>query len=326
MTTMNTQLGVVDEATYGTPLTVTRFFEFNSEGVKVQQGRVESAGLRSGTRVLRSDRFEPFRIGAAGPITFDVPTKGFGYFLKHMLGQVATVGPTDSNYTHTGTVASLLGKFFTTQLNRPFNPAGTNQAFTYEGCKITKWELGCDLDGVLVCTLQIDAEDESTAVGLATASYPSDFRVFSWGGGSITLGGAAFEMKNFKVSCDNALDVDRRYIRTSTLKKEPVENGFRKIEFSCSGDFTDLTQYNRFRDAARANTLGAVVATFNGPVFHAGATLPAVTVTIPAARFDAVDFNINGPAALMQNISGIATDDGTNSPISVAFRSTDVTP
>lgn len=160
MTTLNTQLGVVDESTYGTPVVVSRFFEYNSEDISPDQGRTESAGLRVGNRTRRADRYEPFRRGAAGSLMFDVPTKGFGFWLKHMLGTVASGTIVDSNYTHTGTEGSLLGKFFTTQLNRPFNPSGTAQAFTYHGGKVADWELSCDLDGVLVASLGCDFEDE----------------------------------------------------------------------------------------------------------------------------------------------------------------------
>jgi Phage tail tube protein len=326
MTTMNTQLGVVDESTYGTPVTVTRFFEYNTFGVKLEQGRVESVGMRPSGRTQRSDRFEPYRIGASGPVVFDVPTKGFGFFLKHMLGTVGTTGPTDSNYVHTGTEGSLLSDFFTMQVNKPLHPAGTTQAHTYHGCKITKWELGCDVDGVLMCTLDIDAEDEDTTTGLASASYPTDYRIFSFAGASLTIAAGATEVTNFKVSCDNGLKTDRRYMRTSSLKKEPTENAMRKYEWSCTVDHSALTNYNYFRDAARANTVAAIVATFNGPIAHGGATLPKVIVTIPVARFDEVEFDIAGPDGLVDAISGVALWDGTNSPVSIAYTTTDVTP
>lgn len=325
MTTMSAQLGVKDETTYGTPVTVDRFFEFNSEGIKLEQRRVESRGLRATTRTVRSDRFEPYRVGASGPIALDVPTKGFGFWLKHMLGTVATGSVTDANYPHTGTEGSLYGDFFTLQLNRPLNPAGTAQPFTYHGCKVADWELSCDLDGVLVATLGIDAEDEDTTTGLATASYASDTRVFSFAGAAMTFGGSAIELTNFKVGGRNALNTNRRYLRASSLKKEPTENGMRDYTWSAQADFAALTEYNRFRNADRANTLAAIVATFQGPVAHGGTTLPSLVVTIPAARFDAVDVNISGPAGLMQDISGIAAANGTDSPVSIVYTTTDAT-
>jgi len=326
MTTMNTQLGVVDETVYGTPVTVTRFFEFNAESIKLAQGRTESNALRTGTRVRRSDRFEPYRVGASGDLMLDVPTKGFGFFLKHMLGTVATGTVVDSNFTHTGTVGSLLGDFFTVQVARPFNPAGTVQPFTYHGGKITGWDLSCDVDGVLVATLSCDFEDEDTSTGLASASYPSDYRVFSFSGAALTIGGASIEVKNVQVSATNELDTDRRYLRASSLKKEPVENGMRPIEWSCTADFSDLTQYDRFRSATRVGTLAQLIATFDGPVAHGGATLPRLEITMPACRFDAVDVNVSGPDALMQDLSGVALFDGTNSPVTITYRTTDSTP
>lgn len=327
MTTMNTQLGVVDEVTYGTPVTVTKFFEPNAIGFDPQVGRVESKGLRVGTRTQRADRFEPYAMGAKCSVEIDVLTKGFGWWLKHLLGTVATGTVVDSNYTHTGTEGSLLGDFFTMQGNFPLNPAGTNQAITMHGCKVEKWELSCDAEGVLVASIDVDAEDYDTSTALATASYPSDCRVFSFASAAITIAGSSTEVYNFTVSGDNNLDTDRRFLRGNPLKKEPVENGHRTYEWGCSVDFTSLTDFDRFRSATRTGALAAIVATFTGPIAHAGATLPTLVVTIPAARFDATGGPaISGPEALKLDLSGIAAYDGTNSPVKIEYTTTDATP
>lgn len=327
MTTMNSQLGVVDESTYGTPVTVTKFFEFNKFDFDPKHGRVESKGMRPSGRTQRSDRFEPYAMGAEVGIELDVPTKGFGFWLKHMLGTVATGTITDSNYTHTGTEGSLLGDFFTCQGNVPLNPAGTNQAVTLHGCKVKNWELGCDVEGVLVASFDVDAEDYDTSTALATASYPSDYRIFSWAAGAITIGGSSVEAYNFKVSCSNELDTERRYLRANPLKKEPVENGMRTYEWSCTVDFSSLTLFDQFRASTRTGTLAAITATFDGPIAHGGATLPQLLVTIPAARIDDPGGpSITGPEALKLDLSGVALWDGTNSPVSIAYRTTDATP
>jgi hypothetical protein len=292
-----------------------------------QHGRVESKGIRTGTRTQRSDRFEPYTMGAKCPVELDVPTKGFGFWLKHMLGAVSTGTVSDANYTHTATEASLLGDFFTMQGNFPLNPAGTAQAITLHGCKVESWELSCDAEGVLVASLDIDAEDYDTSTALASASYPSDYRIFSFAGAAITIGGSNVDVYNFSVSGNNTLDVDRRYLRANALKKEPVENGFRTYEWGCQVDFDSLTQFDRFRSATRAGALAAIVATFDGPIAHGGTTLPRLTVTIPAARFDATGGPaITGPEALKLDLSGTATFNGTDSPITIAYRTVDATP
>jgi len=326
MTTMDTQLGVVDEVTYGTPVTVTKFFEYNTWGVKLQQGRTVSAAMRPGGRTPHVERFEPYRIGAAGPFAMDVPTKGFGFWLKHMLGVVATGSIVDSNYTHTGTEGSLLGDMFTAQVNKPFHPAGTAQAHTYHGCKIPSWELACDIDGVLMFSGEIDAEDEDTSVALATASYPSDYRVFSFVGASATIDTVAAEVRDVKFGATIPMNVDRRYLKGSSLKSEPTENGLRTYPFSFLVDHSSLANYDIFRAAARVDTTMAIVATFNGAVAHGGTTLPSLVVTIPLGRVDTCDHDIAGPAGLVDAISGVAMWDGSASPITIAYTSTDATP
>ena len=70
------QLGVKAEATYGTGVTVDRFFEFDSESLAVEVGRVESSGIRAGTRAMRSDRRVPYVIGAGGSVEMMVLSKG----------------------------------------------------------------------------------------------------------------------------------------------------------------------------------------------------------------------------------------------------------
>jgi hypothetical protein len=328
MSTMLGQFGIVDEVTYGTPVTVTRFYETDGlPDFDRDQGFTQSTGLRQGDRGERIDRGTSYIKGVAGPVKMDVPTKGFGIWLKHMLGTIATGGVVDSNFTHTATVGSLFGDMFTAQIGDPFNPSGTVQPFTYHGGKIPSWELSCDVDGVLIATLNCDFEDEDTSTGLATASYPSDFRVFSWVGGAITIGGSSVELTNFKLACDTPLKVDRRYLRGSALKKEPTEEGRRNITWEAEADFADLVQYDRYRAALITGTSAAIVATFDGPVFHAGATLPRLEITLPAAQFNKVKRNRSGVESTMQSLSGKAMiPTGGGSQATITYRTTDALP
>lgn len=327
MTGVLSQFGMIGESTYGTVVTPSRFFEtLDPVKIKPVMGRAQSMGLRSGSRAIRSDRFVPFVQGGASTFSMHVPSKSFGIWLVHMLGTVATVGPTDSNYTHTGTVGSLLGDFFTGQTGNPFKPSGTVQPFTGEGGKVASWEMSLDVDGLLVFTPTLDFEDVNTSTGLASASFTAGTTVFAWNKGAVTFGGTSVELRNFKVGVNNGLDVDRRFLRGSALKKEPVENDYRQITWSGTMEFTDNTQYDRFVSATAAGAVAQIIATYTGPIIHAGATFPSLVITIPAARWDDVDITGSGPAALMQNVSGIGMYDGTNSPITVAYTTTDTTP
>lgn len=321
------QLGAKDEVTYGTPVTVDRFFEFNSWNVKPQRGRIESAGLRAGQRVQRADRWVPLNNGAAGDANFEVLSKGFGFWLKHMLGSVSSSAAVDGKTTHTGSIADLKGDSFTAQVNKPFHPADTDQAFTYEGGKITKWQLANSVNGLLMATLSMDFEDVSTATALATASYPAGtVELFSFVGGTITVGGSQVDMTDFTVACDNMLKVDRQYIRGNSLKKEPTENGFRAVTWSCAADFESLTQYNRYVSDTAAGALATIVATWQAPTLIGVSSKPTIVVTIDEARFDDHTADISGPAALQQQLSGRGMFDGTTSAVTIEYGSADVAP
>ena len=395
------QLGCANETTYGTPITPTRFFEFTSESMALDVGRIDGEALRANTRVQRSDRWAVNRKGAAGDVDLPVLSRGMGYWLVHMLGTVATTGPTDSAYTHTGTIGDLTGDFFTLQVGRPL-VGSTVQPFTYHGCKVTQWELSGEVDAPASLKLSIDAEDEDTSTALAAASYPAaemltfvggrvqigavDFaatsatvscennlktdryflrdsslkreplenglrnisfsidaededtstalaaasypaaEMLTFVGGRVQIGAVDFAATSATVSCENNLKTDRYFLRDSSLKREPLENGLRNISFSIDAEFENLTQYNRYASATAAGAQAAVELRFRAPTLIGATTFPELRVSIPVARFDGATPNVGGPDLLTQSLSGRALFDGTNSAVTVTYVSTDITP
>jgi hypothetical protein len=326
MGAMDHQLGVLDEVTYGTPAgAVSRFFEYESENIAETYGRTEGDPLRVGSGFVRSDRFTPYPGGAAGTIQMSVLTKGFGFWLKHMMGQVATTGPAETTvYTHTGSEATLYGDSFTCQVNRPFHPSGTNQAFTYSGGKIAKWTLSNSVEGNLLLDLDCDFQKYDTAVALATASYPSGMDPFSWVGGYVTIGGSNYDVTEFSLEVDNGLDVDRRQIRANALKKEPTA-GRREGSFSLSADFDSLTNRNRAAADTRAGALAAVTGVWRGPTLLGTTIYPEFSVSIAAARFDEWSGATEGTDAITQELGGAVRYDGTTSPVVVTVKNADTT-
>jgi hypothetical protein len=323
------QLGTVDESTYGTPVTVTKFHEFMSESLVLETGRVESPGIRASMRALRSDRRVPFIMGASGSIEMDVLSKGFGFWLKHMLGSVATTGPAETSvYTHTGTVGDLTGDFFTTQVGVPQIGGGTITPKTVAGCKIKSWELSCKAGEALKFKAEIDGQTLEHTTALATASYPTTVEPLTFIGGVCTIGGTSTDITDFTVKCDNGLKTDRRYLRTSALKKEPVESGLRQVSATLGLDFDNLTNQNRFIAATAAGTQAAVVLYAQG-LTTIGSTLKnRVTITLPAFMFDGDTPTVAGPDVVPQQLSGVALYDvaGSAQAISVAYQTLDTTP
>lgn len=190
------QFGIVDEVTYGTPVAVTKFVEFNTESLAGVYERIDSAALRVNTRVQRSDRFAINQKGAAGGVEFDVLSKNFAYFLKHMLGVIAAPsalsGADVGAFVHVATIGTLTAKSFTAQVGRP-QTGGTVTPFTYGGGKVKMWELTNSVDGFLVCKLDTDYQSEASsgagAFALQTASFPTGTEVLNFVGGTVDLVG-----------------------------------------------------------------------------------------------------------------------------------------
>lgn len=308
-------------AGYGDPVTVSRFLEFIDESLALDVQRIESAGLRAGNRVLRGDRWAPNRKGAGGDVNFEVATNGFGLLFKHMLGNSVISTPTNGVLTrdHTYTLADLAQKSLTFQVGTP-EVTGTGDAFTYKGCKIASWELSNDIDGFLLLKLTLDAMDEDTTIALAAASFPVA-TLFNFTQGQVTVGGANFDVHNFSLAGDNGLKTDRYFLRNSSLKKEPLHNALTALTGAFEAEFTDLSAYNRYV----TGTPAAVTLTFTGPQIEAVTPtyFSTLQITLPQVRFDGATPDVGGPDMINQPLPFKVTNDGTNQPITLLYRTTD---
>jgi hypothetical protein len=162
---LSASFGIATETTVGTPVAVTRFFEFDSESMAMKKHTAQGAGLRSGGLVQRAARRSNIAREVQGDVNFAPTTNGFGLLLTHMLGSYSTT-PTSIGsglYQQIHNVGPLAGKSFTTQIVKP-DTTGTlaPQAFTYPGCKVTSWELAVAQGQELKLKVGIDALDEAT--------------------------------------------------------------------------------------------------------------------------------------------------------------------
>jgi hypothetical protein len=317
-------LGMAEETTYDVTVAPTRFFELQTESFSGKYSRIDAKGVRAGNRVLRSDRWAPNFKGADGSVKLEVLDTGFGLLFKHMLGAISASAPVGGVTTYTATLGVLKGLSSTWQAGR-FATDGSLTPFTYTGGKVHNWELSAAVDGILELSLNMDFAEEHIGAGagplaLATPTYPAASQLFTYVGGTVTVGGTSFAAHDVMFKGDNSLKVDRFFMANNGLKKEPLEQEFRKITWELKGEFDGMTQFNRVSAATNAGATAAIVATFATP--QGG----ALTVTIPAARFDAGPPHVDGAKIPEISFTGIGLDDGTNSPITIAYASKDVAP
>lgn len=324
----NTVPGTYTAGIYGRGGTVDRFYDFVSEGMQGQFGRIESAGLRANNRVEKSDKWAINKMGAGGPLVLEVQSKQFGRILKHLMGTIATTGPTDSAFTHTASIGAMLGKSLILQEGIAFTQSQVVQPMTYPGVKIVDWTLSCAVDGVLLLSLTLDAMDEQISVVLAAASYPTSSELLTFAGGIVLIGGIEFDVSTFSLKCTMGYKADRRFMRANTLQKEPAEAQMRDFSFDMTGEFTDLLQYNRFAAAKVAGALATLNVAWTAPTLIGAATFPSLTLNAPAARFDGNSQVVGGPDLVPLQLVGklLNTPGGTNDACTLAYVTLDSTP
>jgi hypothetical protein len=318
------QIGFAEESTFNTPVTVTRFFELLNESIKFDIERIESNGMRAGTKV--QNLWVPGRQGGSGDIEFEVQPNGFAILTKHMLGGTpvtTTPGGGTISRLHTTKVGNLDGKSLTIQVGRA-NPS-TVDAFTYAGCKISGWEMTLETGGVLTMKLSIDCASESTVIALATASYPTtNVMLSSYDSGVlVSVGGTPYAAKKFTLQGGNMVKGDR-YKLGQAAKLEQLEGtDFREYTGTIEMEMNQgLTPYNLFKNGTEA----AIVATSTGAIIEAA--LPyMVRCSLARARFDGETVTTPGPDILTQTIPfKVLKTSSANTEVMFETQNTDTAP
>jgi hypothetical protein len=309
-------LGVATESVYGTGVPVTRFYEFNSENLQFRKKTAEGMGLRAGGLLPRSQRRVITTKDAGGDFEIDLPTRGLGLLLSYATGSSPSATTVASGvYSYTFTLGDTYGKSFTTQVGVPqYN--GTVTPKTLSGCKVNNFELSVSNGEIAKGKFGIDAQSLTTSTSLSTVSYPVSGSVFNFAQGAITVNGSAVaNIKDFSVSVDNAIKVDRFNIGSSSTKSEPNIAGFRKVSGKITAEFTDTVLLAAFL----ADTTASLALTFTGDIISS-TYKDTLSITLPACKFDADTPNVAGPGAIDLSMSFTVYDDGTNAPMTIVYQ------
>ena len=316
---IGSQLGIATETTFNNSVTVTRFYEFTSENLQYNKKTAVGMGLRAGGQLPRSQRRVVVTTDAGGDIVLDLPTRGLGLLLSHAMGTTpSAVTTTTGVYSYTFTLGDVYGRSLTAQVGVP-QYGGTVTPKTISGAKIQSWEISAPNAGIATGKFTLDGASFTTSTSLATASYSPISNLFNFAQGAITVAGSSVvNIKDFTLTVDNTLKQDRYNLGNAGLKAEQVINGFRKVSGKMTAEFTDTTLLNAFL----ADTTTALVLTFTGAVI-AGGQNEKLTITIPAAKFNADTPNVAGPGVIDLAMTFDAYDDGTNQPLTIVYQTAD---
>lgn len=313
------QIGTITETTYGTPVTVTKFYDFITESLDWTQERMESGSLRAQTRTISTDNWALGQISVEGDIEMELRPKGFGFWWQQAIGAVTTTQPDLAGnplvYKHTFVPADL-PVAFTCQVGKP-DLADTVRVFTYHGCRINEWSLECAVGEFAKTTWSVLGEDVDVATALATATYATSNKAMRFVDATATYAGSAVDVKSVSLSGSNNL-ADDRYFLGSALRKQPLENALREYTGELEMEFNGLTQFNSFV----AGDEIAVVLIFQGATISS--TYKFETRITMNVRLEGETPKLGGPEVVAQPLQFKVVNNGTTS-IKVEYQTTDVT-
>lgn len=326
----NMQFGSAEEVTYGTPVTVNRFYEIlGGESLERQQTIIQSEGLRPGLRTrLGADRRCVALTWGQGSVPMEIATTGFGRWFKHSLGTVTITNPTPGVYEHVYSPGDLGGLSMTLQKGvEPWTAAGTAVPFTFHGAKIVDWEFSISAGGYANFTVNVDAEDVDTTTSLASASY-SALKNFCFKSGTLSIGDTSSTLTTLAGVSDamikgaNALNTDRFFLGATGLKNEPLEDGFRTLGGTLSMEFRDVSDiYNAFA----ADTEKHLRLVFEGDTIS-GTYTELLQVDLFDVRFTGETPKIGGPEPSTMNAEFDAWEQENGKSIEITYRTSDTLP
>jgi len=304
------QFGLAPETVFGTFVPPVRFLEIMpGESVKAAMAQFTKTTL--GGMVQRTDGVRSYSSGAAGDVSFEVATKGFGALLKQCFGFGASAQVASTvEYTQTfhpdmatggnGVSASL-------QFGRP-QTSGVVTPFSYVGAKVTEFEFTSELDAALQLSTTWDAVSEDTSKALGVNTLLSGSQPYIFIDATVTIGGVASCVKSLSVKGTRALATDRRCLGPVTTKKEQVANGKFEITGEMVTEFSSMAEYNKFI----AGTTSALVATFAVGTIPTLAVPYQLVMTLPAIMYtgDTPALEDAGPLTLTMPFMGLF--NGTN--------------
>lgn len=318
-TGLSAQLGIAAQVDQTTRATPTRFYEMLSEGLTLDNQRVQSGALRANRNI--ADRWRQNRKGVAGPITIEHPTVGAGLLWKHILGGEATTTPVgaDDARDHTCVIGPLDGDFLTVQKSVPRVSGATAAAFDLIGVKIVSAQLTQNVDGFLQLQLQTDGYDLLKDQSLAVASYPVDLEQFFSEDCIVTVDGESYEADELTLNIDNGLKTDRYKLRGDTRKLEQIEETSvegRTITGNCGSDYDGNTIFDKFDEGEEF----PVELTWTHPDEIEDGFNFSLSIELPRCRADDGTPVVGGPDVVTQPLGFKALKPASGQAITVVVR------
>jgi hypothetical protein len=328
-TTQDCSIGIGVESTYGTGVTVTRWFEYLDESLDFRKNIKQGQGLRVGARVARSGRRVIPSADGGGDFSMEATSKGMGLLWQACLGSGSSTLVSGATYQQVFTLGDTPSSL--TVQKGLVEVGGTVDAYTFVGAMVASWEFDFPNADIPQLKVTLDAKDVTTATAYAAPSYATTPTLYSFAGGAITSGtltaptstalasGATSvaDVRSGSLKVDNNMATDRYNFGGGGRKSKPTE-GLRAITGNLVVEYDSTT----FRDAVLNDTPMNLVLTFTGGALSVGNE--TLQIVVPEIKFDSEIPKTNGTDLITQNMAFQGLDNLTAAqPIWVVTRTAD---
>lgn len=316
-------VGIGSEGTYGARAVPNTFLPFTSESLALTQEFVSSQPLMSGVMVQPEGLHRGSTRSVEGSLEMELYDRGMGKVLNMLHGN--TVTPTtpggatlSRQQVHNIGLSSPVGKGLTVQVARP-DVSGTVRPFDYLGCKVTEATIAVESGGAATLALSVDGQDEKTDQTLATPTYVTAARPFTFQDCSLSIGGSvAANVRSATVTIPLNMATDRYLLGNSGIKNQPLLNDMSAITVSATLEFASLADHTRFRNGNN------VALKFEG----VGANIEGVfnyrfTVDIASAKQTSSSPVVSGPDIITSDVDFEVKWNGSVAPLVITTVNTD---
>ncbi len=304
-TSFGTVLGVGQESTYGTAAARGVWFPVIRSGLQRKPRWVPRATIsESTTSRNRRGKFLAEDM-AGGPVTLEMTYEGFGYWLKHLLGQVSTAGT--GPYVHTFSLSRALPTGLTLEEIR--GDSGSSEVFN--GCKVGKGTITVEAGKVVTFAADIIARTSGgrVAAGTATHTTSRDLPLVFSEAGSILWNALTLGASKLEFAIDNK--VATRLQVGSAETKEPTPSDAMDVLVSVDVEYTEETMWTAFL----AGTTSDLTVTFTS-----GARSLAVNAN--AAYIESMSDPIEGNGIIKRSVTFRCTADAGSEGFTIALTNT----
>lgn len=248
-------LTLAAETQYGTPVTVTKSFEFLKESLTFRKKANDSGSYHYGSGFKSSAGRVIMTTDAGGDVNMELGTVNFGVLWKACLGTATSnQDGTTGVYQQVHTIGSTLPSLTVQKVLPSLNTDGSfsDAVYTFTSAMVSKWTLEVPNAGVATLGLTLDAKDVLTTTAKATPAYGANNHVLHFGGACLYTGtltpptttaaaSATVPVANVKditIECDNQLAVDGTYYFCGQGKKSKPWKGVAQVSGKMTVEFT----------------------------------------------------------------------------------------